>query len=63
MQTREPLGFARSPLEALLARGDEAALGWLADRLLARQDVDPAGAPEPTTAPGDPADRDEPAEG
>ena len=63
MQIREPLGFARSPLEALFARGDEAALGWVADRLVARQDVDPGAAPEPGPAPGDPAERDETAEG
>jgi tRNA-dihydrouridine synthase 3 len=63
MQTRESAGFARSPLEALLARGDEAALGWIADRLIARQDVDPAGVPEPGAAPGGPADREETAEG
>jgi tRNA-dihydrouridine synthase 3 len=63
MQTREAAAFARSPLEALLARGDGAAIGWLADRLVARADVDPAAAPPPSEAPGDPADRDEPAEG
>jgi tRNA-dihydrouridine synthase 3 len=63
MQTRESAGFARSPLEALLARGDEAALGWVADRLVARDAVDPVEAPAPSAAHGDPADRDEPAEG
>ncbi len=60
MQVREPMIFARSPLEALLARGDDAALDWLADRLLARDDVVPAESPAPTAAP---EERDEPAEG
>jgi tRNA-dihydrouridine synthase 3 len=63
MQTRESAAFARSPLEALLARGDEAAIAWLADRLVAREGIDPAEAPAPSAGPGDPADRDEPAEG
>jgi tRNA-dihydrouridine synthase 3 len=63
MQSRESSAFARSPLEVLLARGDEAALGWVADRLVARDAVDPVEAPVPSAAPGDPADRDEPAEG
>ena len=62
MQTRESMTFARSPLEALLARGDDAALDWLADRLLARDDVDPGRGPGAArAAPED--DRDEPAEG
>ena len=43
---------SRSPLEALLARGDEAAIAWLADRLVALDDVDPAAAPAPSAAPG-----------
>ena len=51
MQVREPMTFARSPLEALLARGDDAALDWLADRLLARDDVGPAEAPASTSVP------------
>jgi hypothetical protein len=63
MQTRESPAFARSPLEALLARGDEAAIAWLADRLVAGDAVDPAEAPAPSAAPGDPVDRDEAAEG
>ena len=63
MQTRESSAFARAPLEALLARGDEAALAWLADRLLARDAVDPAEAPAPSAAPVAPSDRDETAEG
>jgi tRNA-dihydrouridine synthase 3 len=62
MQTRESMTFARSPLEALLARGDEAALAWLTGRLVAREDVDPAEAPEPSSARGDGDDRDRPEE-
>ncbi len=63
MQTRESAAFARSPLEALLARGDEAAIAWLADRLLARDAVEPAEAPVPSAASATPGDRDEAAEG
>ena len=63
MQTREGAAFARSPLESLLARGDEAAIAWLADRLVARDAVDPAEAPAPSAAPGGPSDRDESTEG
>ncbi len=48
MQEREPGGFARTPLEALLARDDDAAHGWLVDRLLLGEEVDPAAAPPPT---------------
>lgn len=51
MQTREPMTFARSPLEAVLARGDDAALDWLADRLTAMEEVVPAEAPAPGSAP------------
>jgi tRNA-dihydrouridine synthase 3 len=66
MQTREPMTFARSPLEALLARGDGAAIAWLADRLLARDEIVPAEAPATAPGAGDSGgedDRDEPAEG
>jgi tRNA-dihydrouridine synthase 3 len=45
MQERESMSFARTPLEALLARQDEAAHAWLADRLVGRDAVDPAAAP------------------
>ena len=45
MQEREPGGFARTPLEALLARDDEAAHGWLVERLLLREEVAPEAAP------------------
>jgi len=68
MQTREPMTFARSPLEALFARGDTAAVEWLSDRLLARDDIVPAEAPAPAAdaipdARTDRSDPDEPAEG
>jgi tRNA-dihydrouridine synthase 3 len=64
MQTRESAAFARSPLEALLARGDQSAIAWLADRLAARDALEPAEAPPPSNAPGrPPGDRDETAEG
>ena len=48
MQARNDASFARSPLEALLARGDDAGLDWLADRLIADDDVDPEQAPPPS---------------
>jgi len=48
MQEREPGGFARTPLEALLARDDDAAHEWLVERLLLGEAVDPAAAPPPT---------------
>jgi tRNA-dihydrouridine synthase 3 len=50
MQQREPLTFAREPLEALLARQDEAAHTWIAERLVAREEIDPDAAPAPTEA-------------
>lgn len=49
MQQRESW-TPRSPLEALLARADAAAHGYLADVLLREDAVDPAAAPEPTDA-------------
>ncbi|MCX6545684.1 MAG: tRNA-dihydrouridine synthase family protein [Acidobacteria bacterium] len=48
MQGRDPRDFGRTPLEALLARGDAAAHAWLADRLVAHETVDPDAAPPPT---------------
>jgi tRNA-dihydrouridine synthase 3 len=65
IQMRESRTFARSPLEALLARGDGAALDWLADRLVRREEVPPAEAPLPGEAPaaGAAADHDEEIEG
>lgn len=50
MQSRNDASFARSPLEGLLARGDDAVLDWLADRLIAGDAVDPAGAPDPSAS-------------
>ncbi|RPJ85365.1 MAG: tRNA-dihydrouridine synthase family protein [Acidobacteria bacterium] len=47
MQQRESSAFVRTPMEALLARADEAALEWLADRLIARDEIDLAAAPPP----------------
>jgi hypothetical protein len=47
MQEREPGGFARTPLEALLTRQDEAAHAWLAERLMAQEPIDPEAAPPP----------------
>ena len=65
VQTRESMTFARSPLEALLARSDDTALDWLADHLVCRGEVAPAEAPPPGEAAGGgaPADRDEDTEG
>ncbi len=49
MQRRESW-TPRSPLEALLARSDAPAHGYLADRLLAEEPIDPEAAPEATDA-------------
>jgi tRNA-dihydrouridine synthase 3 len=51
MQERESAFVPRSPLEALLARSDEAALDYVTDELLAERDL---------TAPPPPADRARP---
>jgi tRNA-dihydrouridine synthase 3 len=45
MQERESAPFARTPLEALLARTDEAAHDHLADALVSRAPIDPGNAP------------------
>jgi len=50
MQERESDTWATSPLDRLLARGDDAAHAWLAARLVAREEIDPALAPEPGAA-------------
>jgi len=65
VQQRESMTFARSPLEALLARGDGTALDWLADQLVRREEVAPADAPPPGEAAdgNTPGDRDEDTEG
>ena len=49
MQQRESF-TPRSPLETLLARSDEAAHAYLADRLLADEPVEPDKAPMPGVA-------------
>jgi tRNA-dihydrouridine synthase 3 len=46
MQEREAWR-PRSPLEAVIGRSDEATRGFLADRLLADDEIDPADAPTP----------------
>lgn len=61
MQEREPGGFARTPLEALLARQDSLAHDWLIDRLMRSEPVEPESAPPPS-ADGDGAGTQEPAE-
>ncbi len=58
MQEREPRDFARMPLDALLARQDEAAHAWLAERLIARDAIDPDAAPPPTDVSADPDSRE-----
>jgi tRNA-dihydrouridine synthase 3 len=55
MQERESRTFARTPLEALLARPDAAAHAWLAERLIAREAIRPEDAP-PAPAAGDEAE-------
>jgi tRNA-dihydrouridine synthase 3 len=45
MQERESSPFARTPLEALFARTDEAAHEYLADALVNRAHIDPGAAP------------------
>ena len=47
MQERESQPFARTPLEALLARTDETTHDYLADALVTRAPIDPATAPPP----------------
>jgi len=48
MQEREDMGFARTPLERLLARQDRGAHAWITERLLANEPVDPDAAPPPS---------------
>jgi tRNA-dihydrouridine synthase 3 len=50
MQERESRREFESPLDALLARGDIGTHAWLAERLVAREDVVPAEAPSPSDA-------------
>jgi tRNA-dihydrouridine synthase 3 len=51
MQEREPGREFASPLEELLARSDEATHRWIAERLVAREEIDPAGAPAASEPP------------
>lgn len=51
MQQRAGSWQPRSPLEALLARGDEAAVGYLTDCLAQDLSIDPAAAPAVTSPP------------
>jgi tRNA-dihydrouridine synthase 3 len=48
MQERESIDWAQTPLDRLLVRQDAAAHAWLAERLIAGDEVDPAAAPEPS---------------
>lgn len=52
MQERESGFVPRSPLEALLSRGDEPALAYIVDRLVGGEPIDPAGAPPAEAAAG-----------
>jgi tRNA-dihydrouridine synthase len=45
MQTREDADWAQTPLDLLLARTDVAAHGWIAERLVAGDELEPAEAP------------------
>ena len=47
LQVREPDGAAPTPLEQLLARGDDAARDYLADCLTFQREIDPLQAPGP----------------
>lgn len=60
MQERASQVRPRSPIEALLARPEPEIHAWLADRLLAGDDLDPSEAPE--VAPADVRDRRSPVE-
>jgi len=46
MQEREPPGFARTPLEALLTREDEATHAWLIERLVLGDAIEAEAAPD-----------------
>jgi tRNA-dihydrouridine synthase 3 len=48
MQSRNDKSFVRSALEAVLARSDDAALDFLADRLMSGEPVGPDSAPPPS---------------
>jgi hypothetical protein len=57
MQRREAVMPARSPLEALLARGDDDAFDYLADCLTGRREIKPDEAPPLAPFAGDDRDR------
>ena len=50
LQQRESADWAQTSLDALLARTDETAHAWLAERLVAGEPVDPALAPAPASS-------------
>ncbi len=50
MQARESDRWAEAPLDRLLARSDEAAHAWIAERLVAGEPVEPDDAPQPSEA-------------
>lgn len=62
MQERETSTGARTPLEVLLARSDDAAIQWMADRLMANDTIEPREAPEVVTTEAAP-ERDAEVEG
>lgn len=57
MQHREGATMMRSPLEALLARNDEPAFDYLADRLVAGERINPSQAPDPVPGTRDARER------
>lgn len=58
MQEREERPFARTPLEGLLARGDDVALDWLADALVDGGPIEPGAVPPPADGAGRDTPRD-----
>jgi tRNA-dihydrouridine synthase 3 len=48
MQSRNDTSFVRSALEAVLSRSDDAALDFLADRLMRGEPIEPDSAPPPS---------------
>jgi len=49
MQERESIDWTQTPLDRLLVRQDDAAHAWLAERLLAGDEIDPESAPPPSS--------------
>lgn len=58
LQVRERSARWTTPIEALLARGDEAALGHLAECLTLEREIDPAAAPPPDEERGNARDEE-----